>query len=178
MKTAIIVFLIATFLTGCYTLTEHPAVKYKDDSGRLDRFGVILSDDCMSCHTGSEFDSFYSFQNQQIDEKKPDQNYYDSDPWWLSFSPLITSEENTYYPDSLSGERIYYSRPERNYIPAYPVSDMIIPSPTVSRPVNVSQESGDKQRDDNQTTTTRESSSPERQNRNNNSGRSGNSGRK
>ena len=95
MKTKIsfMIILLATVVSGCYTVLQHPEVPNQDQMGNVYHQNVNTGDNCYSCHAEkadqiNDYDRYMNYYSNSVDVDRYNvqsrwDSYY-SVPWWFT----------------------------------------------------------------------------------------------
>ncbi len=106
VKTYIGLFIILSFFSGCYVMTEHPAISAHDEI--IYREGeIFFADNCGECHSQGELidygylvkadTAYYEDVYSLID------SYYNSSAWWYDFDFYMPPVGEEYYQENSGG---------------------------------------------------------------------------
>lgn len=90
MKNLILILLIILFISGCYTMINHPEVEvyYERDNGEeylTEEYDVFVDEDCSTCH--DEFIAQKHFS--PLIPAHQDKSNWNDIPWWLDTKYLM-----------------------------------------------------------------------------------------
>ncbi len=137
VKTYIGLFIILSFFSGCYVMTEHPAISAHDEI--IYREGeIFFADNCGECHSQGELidygylvkadTAYYEDVYSLID------SYYSSSAWWYDFDFYMPPVGDEYYED-YGGGYVPGDQPERPRPEPGPPGPGPVPYPAPPPPV-------------------------------------------